>query len=49
MVRIGNVITTTIRNTVRAPRIRKVSLVVKIVTCCSTAWLKASRLFGTRG
>src|ERR1700716_4179787 len=47
-VRTGNVITTTIKNTVRAPRIRKVSLVDKIVTCCSTAWLKDSRLFGAR-
>src|ERR1700754_642879 len=48
-VRTGNVISTIIKNTVRAPRIRKVSLVDKIVTCCSTAWRKASRLFGMRG
>src|ERR1700730_9228169 len=48
MARTGNVITTTIKNTVRAPRIRKVSLVDKIVTCCSTTWLKAGRLPGAR-
>src|SRR5258705_1906654 len=48
-VRTGSVTTTTIRNTVKAPRIRKVSLVDKIAACCSTAWRKASRLFGPRG
>jgi hypothetical protein len=48
-VRTGNVITTTIKNTVSAPRIKKVSLVDKIIACCSTAWLKLPKLFGTRG
>jgi len=47
--RTGNVITTTIKHTVRAPRIRKVSLADKINTCCSTARLKAPRLPGARG
>ena len=49
MARTGNVITRTIKHTVRAPRIRKVSLVDKIAACCSTAWLKACRLPGVRG